>query len=231
MFAKTLMELWLVVLSFAVQIVILVEILTMKLERYIFKQIFLVDNISGTKQQSPVSGVEPSIDFNTNTVVDNDVLSSLLISSIQMSATGGKYSAGTHPTESAFLVGNVSDYTEENVSPLPRKSLINVVTNPSGQFIPTITFNPGSLVDNAINCDFQVQRNTLHELTPVSAISISHSGQQFDETSSSQYLSTAAVREDTISSFINQDTNSTAASVCNPAAYNLALEENDNRIV
>ncbi|EFO26590.1 zinc finger protein [Loa loa] len=47
------------------------------------------------------------------------------------------------------------------------------------------------------------------------------------DTSSLQHLSTTAVRDDAVSSYISQDTNSAVASVCNSTIYNLSLGESN----
>ncbi|KAL3994276.1 hypothetical protein ACH3XW_21065 [Acanthocheilonema viteae] len=142
-------------------------------------QIFLVDDANDAQQVLSNSGVEPAIDFVANSVVDNDVLNSLLISNTQMPTTDDNYS-GTHSNESEFSVVNIPDPTEDKVLhndlPLPSESLINIETSSANLSIPTVTFSHDSLVDNSLN--FQVQRNTLHELTAVPTIAIPHSTHQ-----------------------------------------------------
>ncbi|CAG9535621.1 unnamed protein product [Cercopithifilaria johnstoni] len=143
-------------------------------------QIFL--DVNDAQQLSPNSGVEPAIDFVANSVVDNDVLNSLLISSTQLPSTDNKYYPSTHSNESEFSVVNVpvpiEDKVLQNDLPLPSESLINVETSSANLSVPTVTFSHGSLMDNSLNCHFQVQRNTLNELTAVHTVAIEHSAQQ-----------------------------------------------------
>lgn len=138
--------------------------------------------MNDAQQPSPNSGVEPAIDFVTNNAVDNDVLNSLLVSSTQMPSTDDKYYSGAHSTESEFSVVSVPDPTEDKILqndlPLPSESLINAETSSVSLSIPTVTFSRDSLVSNSLNCHFQVQRNTLNELTAVPTTAIPHSAQQ-----------------------------------------------------
>ncbi|VDN86415.1 unnamed protein product [Brugia pahangi] len=176
-------------------------------------QIVLVDVVNDAQQQSPNSGAEPAVDFIANNVVDNDVLNSLLISSTQMPSTDYKYYSRTQSTELDFSVVNVPDSTEDKILhndlPLPSESLINVETRSSPT--PTATFSRGSLIDNSLN--------------PRGTLTTAAAAKTLIEISSLQHLST---RDDTISSYIGQDTNSTVAKVHNSTIYNLSLGEANN---
>uniref|UniRef100_A0A0R3RSD9 Zinc finger protein n=1 Tax=Elaeophora elaphi TaxID=1147741 RepID=A0A0R3RSD9_9BILA len=146
-------------------------------------QIFLVDDMSDTQQPSPNAGVEPGIDFVSNNV-DSDVLNSLLTSSARMPPTD-KYYSSTHSNESEFSVVNVPDPIEDKILqndlPLPSESLINVETSSASLSMPTVTFSHGSLMDISLNCHFQVQSNTLNELTAVPTIATPHSPKELHD--------------------------------------------------
>lgn len=141
--------------------------------------------MNDAQQLSSNSGTEPAVDFVANSAVDSNVLNSLFTSSTQVPPTDDKYYSTTRSNESDFSSVNVSDSAEDKVLrddlPLPPESLINVETNSADLSLSTVAFSHGSLVDNSLNCDFQVQRNTLNELTALPTVTIPHSSQQLHD--------------------------------------------------
>uniref|UniRef100_A0A8R1XLR3 C2H2-type domain-containing protein n=1 Tax=Onchocerca volvulus TaxID=6282 RepID=A0A8R1XLR3_ONCVO len=145
-------------------------------------QIFLVDDVNDAEQLPSNSGMDPAVDFIANNVIENDILNSLLVSSTQIPSSDDKYYSGAHSSESEFSIVNVPDPTEDKVLQndlsLPSENLINVEPSSASLSIPTVTFSHDSLVNNSLNCDFQVQGNASNELT-IPTVASSNNEQHF----------------------------------------------------
>lgn len=147
------------------------------------QQFVLIDDLDDTSSQ-PSSTVEmeaAAVDYSTNSLVDNDILNSSLLSGTQMA--DDKYYAGAHGNDPEFSVSNVPDAMEDDSSqgdlPLPPESLINAGISSPSIPITADTFSPGSVLDGSLNHHFAVQRSVLDGMAASSTITIPSTSQQY----------------------------------------------------